>query len=144
MHKLLTLKKVWKMSLFILCFIRKSSVWCNVRQWRKRAIAFAFNHCSEQLQWLQPSRLLLSPSLTLHELMGSGDVKLSCSEEADQQRVRFVPEAVQHQFGQVVSLWRPLLHHEPQIFQGWPSSFIRLMQLILRLKKIKQYSKCNF
>lgn len=55
--------------------------------------------------------------LTLHELVGSDDVKLASPEEAQHQRVRFVPEALQHQFGQVVSLRCPLLHRGPQVLQ---------------------------
>ena len=73
-------------------------------------------------------------SLTFHELVRSGHVKLAGSEEAQQQRVRFVPKALLHQFVHVVSFCCPLLHHGPQVLQRQRPSLIRLIQLILRLQ----------
>lgn len=79
-----------------------------------------------QMRWL---------ILTLHELVGSGNIELASPEEAQQQRVWFVPEALQHQFGQLVSLHRSVLHRGPKVLQRGRPPLLRLTQLILRLEE---------
>lgn len=76
--------------------------------------------------------------LTLQELMGSNDIKFASSEEAQHQRVWLVPETLQHQFGQVVSLGCPLPHHGPQILQRRCPSLVCLTQLILCLEEKRE------
>ena len=67
--------------------------------------------------------------------MGPDHVELASSEEAQQQRVGLVPETLQHQFGQVVPLGRPVLHHGPQVLQGGRPPLVRLVQLVLGLEE---------
>lgn len=76
--------------------------------------------------------------LTLHELVGSGHIELARPEEAQHQGVRLVPEALQHQLGQLVSLRCSLLHQRPQLLQRRHPPVVRLIQLILRLEKGKK------
>lgn len=71
--------------------------------------------------------------LTLHELVSSDNIKLASSQKTQHQRVRFIPELLQHQFSQVVSLCCSLLHHDPQVLQWRHPPLIRLVQLILCL-----------
>lgn len=80
-------------------------------------------------------RLIKRLLLTLHELVGSDNVKLASSEEAQEKGVWFVPKTLHHQFGQVVSLRRSLLHHGPQVLQRRRPPLIRLVQLVLRLQE---------